>query len=340
MNRAAAGAFVAFIVTIALAPVVRRICIRANLFDRPGKLTIHARPIPRLGGIAIFFGIVAGMLASGTHDFLTFWPLSAALALIWFTGLFDDIRGLHPLLRLVAQVAAALLLYLGGWRIPAFTSGPLAILILCFFVVLFVNSFNFCDGADGIATGVACVVSLSYLALPRTALTILGVEMAAVTAAACAAFLSFNFSPASLFLGDSGSTLLGCSAALLALEAPRAHAGAGKFFLFSFAAAALPLFDAVRVVLQRTLHGTSPLHGDRRHFYDVLLAKGWRVRRVAVSSWAVTALSAGSGILIVRFGAPQFWLLAPLFAIAIWVLAVTAERPKRALASPTKADAL
>lgn len=340
MNRAAAGAFVAFIATIALAPIIRRICIRANLFDRPGSLKIHARPIPRLGGSAIFFAMLAGMLVSGTHNLFAYWPLTAALALIWFTGLLDDIRGLHPLLRLAAQLAAALLLYLGGWRVPAFTSGPLAILMLCLFTILFVNSFNFCDGADGIATGVACVVSLSYLALPEAALTSLGLEMAAVTAAACTAFLFFNFSPASLFLGDSGSTLLGGSLAFLGLDRAQAHVETGRFLFVAFAAAALPLFDAVRVILQRTLHGTSPLHGDRRHFYDALLAKGWRVRRVAVSSWALTALSAGSGILILRSGAPELWLLVPLIAIAIWVLAVTTERPKPTLEATPDADAL
>jgi UDP-GlcNAc:undecaprenyl-phosphate GlcNAc-1-phosphate transferase len=277
---------------LALVPLIRRLCSHWRIFDAPGHLKIHSEPIPRLGGVAIAFGLVAGVVSAvhGARSGALFF--AATFGLVWLTGFVDDLRELPPAFRLLAQIGGALLLYAGGWRVTFSTSTPFVIVAQSLYVILFVNAFNFLDGMDGLAAGVTAVIALGYALIPGAALSVFGFAVAWSLVGACVGFLFFNFPPAKIFMGDSGSTVLGFSIAFLGLDLISGHSdgGVARSVLFSFLIAALPILDALLVVTRRVARGRSPFRGDRAHFCDFLLAGGWTARRVAISCYSLTAI--------------------------------------------------
>ncbi len=281
----------ALVCAVALVPPIRRLCFRWGIFDVPGHLKIHREPVPRLGGVAIacalFVGMAAALRSAGGGALF----FVAALALVWLAGFVDDLREVAPVFRLLAQIGGALLLYAGGWRIAGFSSGAFGIFAQSLLVILFVNAFNFLDGMDGLAAGITMVIALGYALFPGVALGALGYAVAWSLQGACAGLLFFNFPPAKIFMGDSGSTVLGFSVAFLGLDfiGARGAGGAASSLLFPFVIAALPILDALLVVTRRVARGRSPFRGDRGHFYDFLLAVGWTARRVAISCYFLTA---------------------------------------------------
>lgn len=288
----------AFAVTVIGVPIVRQLCFRFGLHDRPGPLKIHTQPTSRLGGAAIALSLIAGMcLVTDFHIDLNF---VAALGLIWTAGFFDDVRGLSLGYRLAAQFAGAILLWLEGWRLPYLGSGPMGFLGICIYIAATANAFNFLDGADGIAAGVAACIAAGYVALPGIGLSPFGSLVASSLLGACAGFLIFNFPPAKIFMGDSGSTTLGFGIAFLGLDFYRGHSAPNQQLLFPILIAALPLLDTVLAVLRRILSRVSPFEGDRRHAYDLLLARGWSPRRVAFTCYANAIAMGMAGWLAMR----------------------------------------
>ena len=315
---------IAFLVVLLLVPVVRFLCSRLHLFDFPGPLKIHTRPIPRLGGVALAFALIAGVAAVRTPIARSTWLLFAAFIIVWFSGLVDDLRALHPALRLVVHFIAAALLWYAGWGISLFgnTAGNAA--ATCLFVVFFINAFNFLDGADGIAAGVSALLAIGYIAALGSAQGELASAIAWSLLGACLAFLLFNFPPAKIFLGDSGSALLGFLAAFLGLALYRGASvtPAQSRLLFPLLVAALPLVDASLAVLRRTLRGTSPLDGDRFHFYDLLLSRGWAPRRVTLTCYGLTVGLVIAGWSILRAGFSEALVVTALIMGGLLAIAV------------------
>jgi UDP-N-acetylmuramyl pentapeptide phosphotransferase/UDP-N-acetylglucosamine-1-phosphate transferase len=306
----------AFVVCVALTLAVIRLCHRWRLFDAPGPLKIHSQPIPRLGGIGIALAILTASCFAGLRPALHAWPLFSGMGLIWAAGLADDVRGLSLLYRLAAQAAAGVMLWCGGWRLrplEQMTGGDsLGLLAVCLFVVALVNAFNFLDGADGLAAGVAGIIAAAYIAFPGAAANPFAGAVAWSLLGACAGFLFFNFPPAKIFLGDSGSTVLGFGVAFLGLDFYRWNPAIGARWLFPLVVAGLPLLDAALAVIRRLKSGASPFHGDRRHFYDLLLARGWSPRSVALVCYGITSALAVGGWFGVRAGPARFSAISAL----------------------------
>lgn len=319
-HTAAESCIVAFSLSLLLTPLVRRLCIRFGIFDAPGPLKTHQRPIPRLGGVAIGIAIVtscyfmrSATAASGTIFFVS-------LALVWGAGLIDDLRGLSPIFRLAAQSAAALLLWRAGWHFPAIANPLGNALATSVLVIFWVNSLNFLDGQDGLAAGIAAVTALAF-ALARTGpVTQFSNAVAWSLLGASAAFLISNFAPASIFMGDSGSTALGYSIAYLSLDFSRARGGTTISLLFPILVAGLPLFDAALAVIRRVRRAESPLKGDRCHFYDLLATRGWSARKTSLVSYATTALLGLMGLIGLRLQPRNFAALAGAVFVALFML--------------------
>jgi UDP-GlcNAc:undecaprenyl-phosphate/decaprenyl-phosphate GlcNAc-1-phosphate transferase len=319
---------VAFLITLATVPLVQHFCLHMQILDKPGPLKIHAHPIPRLGGVAIFLAVFAGVFAANHHPNGSEWHFLSAAGLVWIVGLLDDLRGLHPVPRLLAQITGAAILWIGGWHSHLFAYSVADLAGVCVFAVLFVNSWNFLDGSDGLAAGFSCIVALAYAVLPHQSLSADGFAVACAVAAACAAFLLFNANPASVFLGDSGSTLLGFSVAFLGLDYAKAGAGTVHLQLFPFVVASMPLLDAIRIVIQRASQRRSLFEGSRCHYYDVLLASGDAPRKVAFVSWVVGLICAAIGLLSVYFRLSQVWPFIAIVLVAAWIASVVSA-PKR-----------
>jgi UDP-GlcNAc:undecaprenyl-phosphate/decaprenyl-phosphate GlcNAc-1-phosphate transferase len=338
VNRAAlVSIIVAFGLSAALTPLVRNLCIRFGIFDAPGPLKIHQRPIPRLGGVAILSAIIAGCFFGNHFQLGALIPFFGSVAIVWIAGLVDDVRGLAPFVRLFAQTAAALLLWRADFHLLPSANNLWNAIVICALVIFFGNAFNFLDGSDGLAAGIAVMIALASLSAGGTNAAHLKVIAASLLGSA-AGFLIYNFPPASAFMGDCGSTTLGVTVAYLALRFPETQAGRPGSLVFPVLVAGLPLFDASLAIVRRLRAGKSPFAGDRSHFYDLTAARGWSARKIALVSYAVTGLLGGIGWIGLRLQARYSLVLAGatfaiLFAIALRLgsLRMDAEAPHPAI---------
>lgn len=325
---------VSFLIALLTTPLTRDYFLHAGFVDPPdGVRKLHARPIPRVGGIPIAAAYVAAfavLLISPLHggaqlsDALDMvWRLLPCVGLMFFIGLVDDLVELRPSAKLVGQVCAALMAYWAGVRIVAVGTRSFEELwwslpITVFWLVLCTNAFNLIDGMDGLASGVGLFATATSL-IAALMHENFGLAMAtAPLAGALLGFLRFNFNPASIFLGDSGSYfigfLLGCfgvlwsqkAATMLGMTAP-------------LIALAVPLLDVSLSVARRFLRGQPIFSADRGHIHHKLLDRGLTPRR------AVFVLYGASGLFavfsLVGSGARnQFTgLVLVLFAVVAWV---------------------
>lgn len=274
-------------------PVSLWLAQRWNIYDLPGALKIHARPIPRVGGMAMFLGLFAGIGVSLPS--LRPYGLSLlAFTLIWLVGFVDDLRGVPWFVRLGVQICAGSLLWIGGWRLGWSGLSVVDCVLTCLFVAFVVNSMNLLDGLDGIAAGTAAIAALGFVPLFMSAGDYFSAALACSVAGTCVAVLFLNFPPARIFMGDSGSTLLGVVLAFLMLAWVRTESSAtalvpvGLFLV-------LPLADAGFAIVRRFRMLASPFEGDRRHFYDLLLRRGWTARRVLAWSLSATGIAVLAG---------------------------------------------
>jgi UDP-GlcNAc:undecaprenyl-phosphate/decaprenyl-phosphate GlcNAc-1-phosphate transferase len=255
-------------------PVAARLALRWNAVVLPGGRYAHPRKTPLLGGLAIALPFVAFLAYEGS-------PRSLGLALgalvIAGVGAYDDLRGISPRGKLAAQAAAGLILFASGHRVPEISFPPfgavsttgIEVLLVVFWVVLVTNAINLIDGMDGLAATAALVAALAAAAaglMPLTALVLAG---------AILGFLRFNLPPAQIFLGDSGSLLLGYATAGLLLGGP-----APLNVPLVLAIVALPVGDAALSTLRRLLRGKPVFTGDRGHVHHRLLDAWKSPRRV------------------------------------------------------------
>lgn len=324
----------ALLIALLLTPLFRALAIRLRIYDMPDKqLKPHGRPIPYLGGLAIFSGMTLPLLLVALSGHA---PQSRALlavvigaTLITITGLLDDLISLKPNQKIVAQVTAALILVGGGVvfrAIPADIGGvPLgsvspsltvavSIALQVFLVVAACNATNLLDGLDGLCSGVTAIISVGFLMLATSiagwhmwgeapgyeySVPIIMISLALLGAAI--GFLPYNFNPASIFMGDAGSMLLGyiCAALMIMLCE---HAGMAKWLISALLIFGLPFFDTGLAFSRRWLNGKPIFQGDRSHFYDQLVDRGLSVRQAVMACYGLALLFVltGLGLLFVR----------------------------------------
>jgi len=321
IKTAVVGAVGGFALAILLVPIIRKLCARWKLYDWPGPLKVHTKPIPRLGGIAITLAILGGTVLSIRFSAAEL-PFFAALLLICLVGVVDDISGLSAVIRLAAQFVAGGILWYGGGRFVSFGGGVLGLVVTSLLTIAIINSFNFLDGADGLASGVAGTIAIVYAAFPWRAGDQLGPAIAWSLAGSCAGFLFFNFPPAKIFLGDCGSTVVGLCVAFLICDLCRSPSATGPRLFFPLVVAALPLLDASLAIVRRIRARVSPLYGDRRHFCDLLGLRGSSPRVVAFECYGITALFGVIGLMGERFSPTGFLVLAHLGIGALFVAAL------------------
>ena len=294
------------IMCLLLTHLCRDIFCRAGLLDHPDQVRkTHRRPVPRIGGIPIAIAYVGsfGLLLlspfhSGSileHHLPQVWKLLPAAGLIFATGLVDDLIGLKSWQKLLGQVAAAFCAYWGGVQVTGIAGhlmdGWLSLPLTVIWLVVCANAFNLIDGIDGLATGLGLFATVTMLI---TALLQGNWTLAVATAPLAGAllgFLRYNFNPASIFLGDSGSLLvgflLGCfgvlwshkSATLLAMTAP-------------LMALAIPILDVCLSIVRRFLRQQPIFSADRGHIHHRLLDRGLSPRKVALLLYGVGGLAA------------------------------------------------
>jgi UDP-GlcNAc:undecaprenyl-phosphate/decaprenyl-phosphate GlcNAc-1-phosphate transferase len=241
-------------------PVCIMIAHRWGVMDRPGLLKTHEAPVPYLGGLAVFAGVVVGAWVGRPVALV---PLAVALAV----GVSDDRFGLPAPLRLVAQVAVgAVIAVTQPVHLPGWIGVPL---VMATSVVL-INGFNLLDGLDMLSAGVGAAAAVGFAVVNHGPARL----MAASLTGALVAFLWYNRPPARIYLGDGGSYLLGASMTVL-LTYAWGLGVAGANGVLALALLAVPVAEVACAIVRRCRSGRSPLIGDRAHPYDLLVAGGW-----------------------------------------------------------------
>jgi UDP-N-acetylmuramyl pentapeptide phosphotransferase/UDP-N-acetylglucosamine-1-phosphate transferase len=300
---------------------------RRNLFDTPNQRSSHSVPTPRLGGVAIASAAVGAWVALLAAGLLPARAAGAAMAgglVIVVVGLIDDLRTLAPAAKLAGQVMAVGVA-IAVWD-PVTVRSLLPLSALALFMLLYINFFNFMDGSDGLAAGVA-VCSAAGLAVVAGAGNGAAMSWGALAVAAAAAgFLVHNFPPASIFMGDAGSLFLGFALAFEAVVVSDSGIGALPpiLVLTPF------LFDAGYTLILRLLDGEAVWQAHRRHIYQRLLKTGASHAAVAFCYWAWTLLSTALAIALTQ-ASPQLQAGLVLAALAPGVgLAAVARHRERA----------
>ena len=331
------GAIVALVIVILLTPAVGGMARLLGVVDQPEARRLNRRPVPRLGGLALFFGIFVPALAfldlsRETRGLL----LGAAVATT--VGAIDDFRGLVWWEKLAGQVAAASIpVGFGIWVhrftfpivgihvLPKWVGMPLSVL----WIVAIMNMVNFLDGLDGLAAGVSAISAFTFtliaLSLPRPEIN--AAVLSAIVLGAALGFLRHNFYPARIFMGDSGALLLGFVLATIPLQGLLKTASIVTLF-FPLLVLAVPIVDTTFVVARRLKHGEKVFVADQAHLHYRFLRRGFSQVRAAVYIWMWCGILAAAalGTRFIRPHAHGEWhLWRTVFSGALGVLALAAS---------------
>jgi UDP-GlcNAc:undecaprenyl-phosphate GlcNAc-1-phosphate transferase len=321
----------AAVICFAAMPVVRAFANRVGAIDVPKDNTrMHDHPIPRLGGLGIFLGFLfAVVLFADVSRQVRGLLLGSVIIVI--IGVIDDILTLGWLVKLSAQIAAALVAVFHGVMIHALSNPNVfspndylscgsiaAIVVTVLWIVGITNAVNLIDGLDGLACGVSAISSLTMLVI---SLLVSGWGVAVLMAALCGAcigFLPYNANPAKIFMGDTGAYLLGYVLATASIM------GLFKFYaIISFAVPflviGLPLFDTAFAVLRRVSKGQHPMHRDRGHFHHRLIDVGLSQKQAVAVLYIISGILGLAAVVITTSGEMRAMILVLTIAVAVSV---------------------
>lgn len=284
---------VAFLVVLWIFPKVLAVALQKNIVDNPDARKLQKRPIPVLGGMAVFFGLTFGfVIAMMFADCAELFPVFAAMTIMLYMGTLDDIMGLSPALRFVVEIAVMTMMVIisrcaindfhglfGLEVIPMWVAVPLTV----FAAVGIINAINLIDGIDGLSSGYCVMACLMFCVMFYH----VGHEsMVILTAVATGAMIPFFFhnvfgKTSKMFIGDGGTLVMGTMMATFVLQvldaqSPCAELRASNIGLipFTLAVLSIPVFDTLRVMLSRLSRGVSPFHPDKTHLHHIFIEIG------------------------------------------------------------------
>ncbi len=318
----------AAVVTFLATPLVRRFVIRVGAIYRPNDRTVHVVPLPTMGGIAMYLGLVAALIAS---RFLPFFAdvnkLSTSIAalvtctLMLGLGVIDDTRGTTPLSKLIAQIFIAGVLVLLGVELfyvwlpkvqVVVLSGDLAVIATIVWTVAVANAVNLVDGLDGLAAGMVAIASAAFFIYLVSSGSPAGLAspaalLSAITCGVCIGFLPWNFHPAKIFMGDAGSMLLGMLLAIATIEGitrkitqPTGGDIAAIFGTIGVPILVLlvPFLDVILAVIRRTRRGQGIGYADKEHLHHHLMEIGHGHRQAVLLMYLWSALVSGCALAV------------------------------------------
>ncbi len=323
---------VAFIFSFASTPLVKHLAIKWKAIDIPkdGR-RMHKSPIPRLGGLAIIFGFIVAMVCFGvmTREVMS---IMAGALIIAVMGIVDDIKALDAKPKFLIQIIAAAIVVIGGdlkiqafanpfiWSDSVYFAMPewTSVIVSIIWIVFLTNAVNFIDGLDGLAAGVSAIMSVSIVfiatQLSEYYVAVIGVSLMG----ACFGFLPYNFNPAKIFMGDTGSTFLGFILASLSII------GVFKSYaIISFAVPilimGLPMFDALFAMIRRVSKGQSPMQADRGHLHHRLIDMGFSQKQSVFILYLISGILGLSAIVLAESGSLRALLILACVLVVILI---------------------
>lgn len=336
-----AGVLMALAITSAFLPLIRRLALAVRAVDYPGGRRLQAEGIPRLGGVAV----IAGMLTAQAVLVVLLWnhwtahltPLELvaiplAVGIVFACGLIEDTVGLSPLFRIALQAIAAVVVIRAGWCVnlsslpfagPEFEAARWVLTLL--WIVGVTNAVNLLDGLDGLAGGVAAIIATGLGIFALGTGNIVAALAMSTMVGACLGFLRKNWSPAQIYLGDSGSLTLGFLLAIVSVHASL-KISAVAAILFPILALGLPVFDTLLVMLFRfrkkirtpmLRRVASVFRADRSHLHHLMLRLGLNRPRIVVGIYAVTVTFCALALIAATYRNMALGIAFMLFELAV-----------------------
>ena len=302
----------AAVLSFAATPIIKVLAKKVGAMDVPkDERRMHKIPIPRMGGLAIFLGFIVSVLIFGEMNREIRGILLGAVIIV-ILGVMDDILTLRALPKFIVQIFAAVVVVLHGCRIehfmgfalPQWLSYPVSVI----WIVAITNAVNFIDGLDGLAAGVSAISAgtmliVALILVPDTTAMASAILLAAIVGA-CVGFIPYNFNPATIFMGDTGSTFLGFMLASISIF--------GLFktyavisFAVPFLVLGLPIFDICFAVIRRVSKGQSPMHADRGHVHHRLIDMGFSQKQAVAISYLLSAILGLAAVVLTDRGEVQ-----------------------------------
>ena len=333
---------VAFLVTYATVPLAKRIASLVGAIDYPGNRRVNTKPIPRCGGIALYLGLVAASFAAflGVKFFgweikslyalndLNYVLIFVGITLMFLVGLIDDITQLSPLVKFGGQIVAAVIVVYSGISIGTVRMvitgdfidfGAFDMPVSVLYLLVFVNIINLIDGLDGLASGIVAIMAaaLCYIVMMRgnilfafTCIALIGV---------CLAFLRYNFFPASVFMGDSGSMLLGLVLGIVSIIGVTRTQGL-TIMVVPLAIAGVPVLDTISAIIRRLRGHQSIGQADMNHIHHRLMRSGLSQKRSVAVLWSCSAVLAIAGCVLSSYSGPIRWTVFIVLFIIVFVI--------------------
>ncbi len=312
---------VAAVVTIALTPLARKLAIKLDAIDYPSARRVNMLPIPRMGGVAIFGGILAALAVAGFGVYafgwvdpfidyngieVNYWGVLLGTVLIFLVGAVDDVVDLNPKAKMLGQIVAACVVAGSGLLFSSIHNpigegyiefGWVAYPLTVFYLVAFANVINLIDGLDGLAAGITGISAITILLFAVLTGRFDAALFSVILVGVCAGFLKSNFFPASIFMGDSGALLLGFSLGVISLFAV-ARSALFVSLLAPILAAGVPILDTFFAIVRRKREHRPIDEADKGHIHHRLMRAGFSQRATVLIMWAWTALLAACGVII------------------------------------------
>lgn len=338
MNTYFALFLIATFTSLAITPLVRRMCQRFKLLDVPvDHRRVHRTAVPRLGGIGVYLAVVIALSTLPFVDNLLTQSLRNYVpellrvlipaTLVLCLGIYDDLRGVNATVKFIALGLIATLFYAMGGRIellavPLFGAvhlpPVLGFIVTIVWLVGIANAFNLIDGVDGLASGAALFSSMVILVVSLAGENPLMIVVSLVLCGALAGFLRYNFNPASIFLGDSGALFVGFMLAALSVQGTQ-KATTAVAVITPILAFGLPVVDTGMTLARRLVSGKPLFQGDREHIHHMLLARGWSQRHVALVLYAVCAAFGLLATIFTKTSSPVTGLVLFVIVVAVVV---------------------
>lgn len=318
------------LLTAFLVPLVKLLAFRVGAVDRPNARKVHHKEMPRMGGLAIY-------AAFWTMLFLVLPPEQPLIAaflgatLLVFVGIVDDVTDMPAKLKLLGQIISAGIVTAGGVRIDFVSSllGPdmwhlawLSIPVTIIWIVAIINAVNLIDGLDGLAAGVSAIAATTMAIVGWQNGDQVSTVMGATLASCCIGFLFYNFNPASIFMGDTGSMFLGYTLAIISVHG----ASKGLTFVSVFIpilVLGVPIFDTLFAIVRRAIAGHPIFEADKAHLHHCLLRYGFSHRNTVLLIYAVSTALSLCALIVNRVTTEQGFLI---LLLALTVLLIGANR--------------
>lgn len=299
------------LLSFASVPIFRRIAFRFDVLDIPGGRKSHAKPTPLLGGASIFCGIIVSLLLLYIFEIFTFTSsniriitiLCVGSFAIFTVGLWDDIKGMKPLTKLIYQILIAFFTVYFGIKTSFFTKSIIINTIISVsWIVIITNALNLLDNMDGLSSGVAGIIAILFFVIAFFQDRNFNGLLALLLAGSVIGFLPYNFHPAKIFLGDSGSLLLGYLISCLGILTVYLERSllTRLPIITPLIIVSIPLYDTFSVILIRLKLGVSIFKGDKRHFSHRLINLGLSVRQAVLVIYLITTAAGLIAILLPR----------------------------------------